>query len=395
MLIPYHFDKNLSEKCKVIGNVEWREYYGETRLFESNFNSAYTENLSDLSGVRPDIVMSHPECGAYSALKFGGKEVEFDGKESDIDDAYSKILESSPLLFSMDNLHKSLITFGTDYIKDKMKDYDIFFEPVSNYHYGNSQKSRKRFFIIGARKELGFVFVPGEKVNSKTIETVIGDLPEYDLPEIEHIHYKDEIIYSFQVNSESELIMSGGTPLSFNRLAEILKLLPAGGSIPYKARDGQMKKRIGITVNKKNYPSNTLFSGGGNGSPSLFHPYTFLPLTLRERARIQGFPDSFSLSMPHIDKSIKKFFMGNKVTGKSMPVEFSRFTANQFVDFLDGREMETSGDRLYVNIPDIITKNKIQYCQDVGYTNQEKACEHCWVKDYCPVRPSPIFSFFT
>ena len=61
----------------------------------------------------------------------------------------------------MDNLARSLEVVDWEYYNENLPDYDIHIEWVSNHGYGNIQKHRKRMFIIGSRKELGFYFIPG------------------------------------------------------------------------------------------------------------------------------------------------------------------------------------------------------------------------------------------
>ena len=69
-----------------------------------------------------------------------------------------------PKVFSMDNLPASLLQFGPDWWAEQCPGYDINFEWASNYDYGNPQKNRKRLFVIGAKSDLGFYFIPeGQK----------------------------------------------------------------------------------------------------------------------------------------------------------------------------------------------------------------------------------------
>ena len=143
---------------EVLGNVEWRNYYN-TGTFENYFNAPYTTDYNDIEHLKgADIVMVHDDCGSFSNLNPHKKSIVASECRGLIPETVKAVKEISPRFFAMDNLPKLFLTFPASYWIEEFPEYDIFFEFISNYNYGNTQKNRKRLFIIGAKKEENFVF---------------------------------------------------------------------------------------------------------------------------------------------------------------------------------------------------------------------------------------------
>lgn len=190
----------------IIGNIEWRTGYW-TGTFEHNFPRAFMakdlksltpEQLKQCMGV--DYMAGHTECGNFSqlnthALNPGSPEV-----FSDIPDFAEAVRTFRPRVFAMDNPPGSLQQFGPDWWAEQCPGYDIDFEWVSNFNYGNPQKGRKRLFVIGARSELGFYFIPGEKPGDFTdtvgrrLQGLTPDTPNH------HIYGDDDLMEWYRYN---------------------------------------------------------------------------------------------------------------------------------------------------------------------------------------------------
>ena len=116
----------------------------------------------------------------------------------------------------------------------------------------------------------------------------------------------------------------------------------------------------------------------------MFRSDTFMPFTIRERAKIGGCPDDF-IFLPNKENEIKPWH--NDLihqTGKFMPVEFTTFLTQQIKDFLEGKRDETKyTNKRLVKSKEEIDENKYQYCKNIGYSNQQKVCEFCGSKEYC------------
>ena len=118
----------------------------------------------------------------------------------------------------------------------------------------------------------------------------------------------------------------------------------------------------------------------------MFHPKRNLPLSLRERARVQGFPDYFKFYGTKYDETglwnhTANVAMINQ-TGKAMPLQFCNFVADQIKMFLeDTASRKFSGKRL-IRPNEHVTKAKYWYCNNIGYGESQKfACMNCWISD--------------
>jgi len=330
----------------------------------------------DASYVAKGIVSKN--CGNFSILNNDRSK---QNEENDIGEFVEKIAEVKPKFFLMDDLYKSLGVYPAEFYANLLPDYDLFFEPISNYHYGNIQKHRKRFFVVGARKELNFTWIPGEKPDhGQTTWDKIGDLFDGDIPEINHRRVDpNDIAKSFKDDA------GDGHYLTYGQLAQKFMDIPPGKNLPYINKKGETKIRIGYVRIYEDKHCHVLYGGGAQGYPGAYHPRTGLPLTIRERARIQGFPDEFKFDLVGIDaKKLSHYEV--KITGKAMPLEFCRYATKLFVAHLEGStdfDDQATGQRFYGNIPEMITEEKEKYCENHGYTNQEKACNNCWHADRC------------
>jgi site-specific DNA-cytosine methylase len=281
----------------------------------------------------------------------------------------------------MDNLYPSLTVYPSEFYAKMLPDYDIFFEFISNYHYGNIQKNRKRLFLIGAKKELKFNFVAGEQINPQTMRDIIGDLPYYeDIPEIQHIHVDPEQEaegwHRPGLGKDAPEGVSGY--FTYGELADRFMEEEPGKGLTYLSKKAGIEKvRLGYFRLGWDQHGYVLHGGSPSRYHSHFHPETGMPLTVRERARIQGFPDDFEFVLPE-----NWAHFGVKQTGKAMPVQFCDFATRQFVSHLRREQFEPSHKR-FANIPSVVGEEKEKFCRDVGYSNQSAVCNTCWRRDEC------------
>ena len=96
-----------------------------------------------------------------------------------------------------------------------------------------------------------------------------------------------------------------------------------------------MKKRPGHNVRGWDEVATTLTGGGWGGSDGVYNSKTFQPFTIRERARIQGFPDSFVFLPLDYYKDPRDYDKLIKQTGKCMPLQFCTYIVEQIGLFVD------------------------------------------------------------
>lgn len=388
---------------RVVGNIEWRDYYrfmltpGDN-TFVRNYPGAFMARgpddvPKDLIPSTIDYAVGHPECGMYSLLSapLVNRSKGFETRKSDVSDIplfLQYVAEFKPRFFLMDDLPNSFAALPMSEYIELLPEYDLFPEWISNWAYGNIQKHRNRMFIVGALKSEKFAFVPGEVAHALTTRDIIEDLldsngdgsipnhAEVDLTattgRFKHLrHHGDSPIYQ-----ELKDYFTSGDP--------VLR-----GNKPYYKEDGTLARRPGTTDPK--WEGNCPVLSGGYDP---IHPVRGTPITLRERARIQGFPDDFIF---HVSKGgpyelTWDPFQGEggrgvKQTGKAMPIQFCEFVAKQVSAHIKGIPFEASGKRL-LGANAKVSEAKLEFCNLSGFANQRKACENCWLKDKCELKNS-------
>ena len=381
---------------KVVGNVEWRDYYRFRRTTgDSTFMNAFpgafmARGLDDVpKNMLPgsiDFAAGHPECGRYSTLSHSvalGNYQESRGSDvSDLPLFLKLVAELQPRFFLMDDLPDS---FGplpmSEYVR-MLPDYDLFPEWISNWGYGNIQKHRNRMFIVGALKKERFTFVPGEKEHTLTLGDILK--PYLDLKAGEmanHAFVDPAFVPGRYVNMRWY-----GERSSWGDLAELFKEGNWGVNLKYFSPDGAQKVRPG-TTNPKWDGFCPVLSGGYNP----IHPIRRSPLSIRERAAIQGFPDDFMFHHDEEgpDRTVWEPYnsdgqRGIKQTGKSMPMQFTTYVADQVKHHMEKRPFVTTGQRV-IKPNAKVTAAKEDFCRLSGYADQEAACSQCWHRAECPL----------
>jgi site-specific DNA-cytosine methylase len=377
----------------IVGNIEWRQYY-HSGTFEHNFPGSFmVDTLKDLTHEQIesckdlDLIIGHTECGNFSNMRANKNNAIDAGDKGDIPQFVEAVQTLQPKFFVMDNLPKSLIVADWSYYMDALPDYDIHFEWVNNYGYGNVQKNRKRLFIIGSKRELEFYFIPGEfEHNTSVLERISEISPDaenndsLDLDEV----YGGWGRYQFDKDYIER-------PIEENRLTlrafqELIKDYPNNINFPYFNKKGEQKFKIGFSKINVNGPAMVL-SGGGACFDNHFRSDTLYPFTIRERAKIQGCPDDFVFFPKGVTKTGKQYGSLIKQTGKFMPVEFCTFVTGQIKSFLDGtRKDDDYTQKRYLNPNEFVDKNKYEFCQMAGYTNDLGVCNFCGSKKYCKLK---------
>lgn len=255
--------------------------------FEENFNAPMKlpNDVGEVARGEVELVASQPKCGGFSNLYgTGRKSTDTTTSRSE----YGKGILSSiymieslqPKYFYLENLPKSLTIVSAEQWHSLLPDYNLQFEYVSNYHYGNPQKGRNRMYVIGCHKDLDFIFVPQEVRNGGTVKGRIGDLVgrEGEVPN-----------HEFHSSTDTDNITNLAKGNKWRDIAVFNLGLEPGENIPYRAQDGNIKRRIGSNKLKWDQHSHTL--AGVKGLK--IHPLTGYPISIRERCRLQGYPDSF------------------------------------------------------------------------------------------------------
>lgn len=369
----------------VIGNIEWRKYYHAKdeegrNTFLQNFPGAFFLPESSYSNPPPeaygvDIVLGHPECGAFSNLNSNKSQRHDPG---DIPLFVETIAKLKPRFFVMDDLPKSFIAYPMSKYAEMLPDYDLFPEWISNHGYGNIQKQRKRMFMLGALKTEKWAFVPGEFRHERTVKDTIADLVKREGKFPNHdVHALNEPC------AKALHLKYRGHRASWKEMRDVVvKEMREGAPIQYVGEDGRQLLRVGSYKGHWEGPAHVL-TGGISG----FHPLRGTPYTVRERARIQGFPDDFIFYGTVYNKrgewNHDKNMHMVKQTGKAMPIQFCEYVSRQVYAHINGKKFEATNERVLPDDP-YIDQAKKWYCEKGGgYANQQAACDACWMRRRC------------
>lgn len=374
---------------EIVGNVEWRKYYHKKdgngkNTFTENFPGAFlyhamkdldAGHINRLQGV--DLVMSHPECGNFSQLNRFRSETQ--SNPGDIPLFLEMVQKIQPRFFVMDDLPRAFIAFPIEEYQRMLPDYDLFPEWVSNYHYGNIQKNRKRMFMIGSRKEEKFNFIPGEFEHQNTIKTVIGDLLGKDGIGIPN--HESHVLSA--VSSRATHMRFRNDRPTWGEVRDFFANEDEGRIFYYHGPEGQKLTRPGFRKAHWNGHSGVL-----SGQNPDVHPITNLPLSIRERARIQGFPDDFLFYGTVLEDdgtwNTERNTAMIKQTGKAMPVQFCEYVSQLIAahSCYDYPPVNITGQR-FLKQDSYIESAKKDYCRQFGFDQQDKVCHTCHSKDNC------------
>lgn len=232
-------------------------------------------NLSKIPDA--DVILGGFPCQDFSILR-GEKRPGLKSKRGLL---YTKFVEAvatkQPLFFVAENV-KGLLTVHKGWAIRKIKEdfenvkpigYDVKYRLINFSDYGVPQ-NRERVVIVGFRKDLGVEFDfpnPTHKGNPVPVSIALRD--------VEKAKINNEIL-----------------PIRDSTRKKI-EMIPPGGN--YKYLPNHENRNWMSLIYKRLHPdrpSPTIVACGGGGTWG-YHYAEARPLTNRERARIQTFPDNF------------------------------------------------------------------------------------------------------
>lgn len=242
------------------------------KVYTKNFVVPYIENIMDIQDdAYVDIITAGFPCQPFS----------ISGKKKGLDDergmlfyeAVRIIRTKQPRVIILENVaniekHNSGDTFSLIVNSLKQAGYNIFTKVLNSSDYGVAQ-SRKRMFIVGFREDL--------MVN------------EFGYPE--KIQNTRSLLDYLEVSSEKSLVISNNYKCVFdsenvNKLNKTMRI-------------GRINKgRQGERIYSVNGHSITLSASGGGvgGKTGLYQVDGVVRrLSVRECARVMGFPDDFNI----------------------------------------------------------------------------------------------------
>lgn len=264
--------------------------------FEANACETFKKNFGDviycgdIQAIDPSKDKSIPNCdliiGGFPCQDFSvvWKRPGLNGKRGNLYKSFLRFVEAKkPKAFVAENVKGILSANKGKAIEQIISDFQniapgyILYPKLYNFSEYGVPQIRERVLIVGIRVDTGFPFQhpqPTHGPNGKKPFVTAGEA----LKDVEKVKFNNEKI---NITSRTE---------------QLLKLIPEGGNYKDIPADSPlyvhgMISHVYRRLNR-NEPSKTIIAAGGGGTWG-YHYSEPRPLTNRERARIQTFPDSF------------------------------------------------------------------------------------------------------
>ncbi|MDG6450449.1 DNA cytosine methyltransferase [Glaesserella parasuis] len=292
-----------------------------TRLIEGDIRDIKEEDFPD----NIDGIIGGPPCQSWSEA----------GSLRGIDDArgqlffdYIRILKSKqPKFFLAENVSGMLANRHNEAVQNLLKmfdesGYDVTLTMVNAKDYGVAQE-RKRVFYIGFRKDLdiNFQFPTGSTVDDNkkiSLKDVIWDLQDTAVPALERNQTNPEAINNneYFIGSFSPIFMSRNRVKSWHE---------QGFTVQASGRQCQLHPQA---PKMEKYGTNDYRFVVGKEE-------LYRRMTIREVARVQGFPDDFKFIYKNTNDAYK-------MIGNAVPVNLAFEIAVAIKNALEGETMKNS-----------------------------------------------------
>ncbi|CZI16407.1 DNA cytosine methyltransferase [Legionella pneumophila serogroup 1] len=306
------------------------------KTFTHNFGNVM--HCGDIEEIDPYSDRTIPDCdlilGGFPCQDFSmiWKRPGLNGERGNLYKSFLRFIDAKkPQAFVAENVKGLLSANKNRAIETIIKDFeDIapgYLVKIQLYNFADYgvPQFRERVLIVGIRKDTGFNFVHPEPTHGN------GRQPYFTAGEalngVEKAPYNNE-----HMNAQPRTI-------------EMLKLIPEGGNFTDIPKDHPLyvKGMISHVYRRihRNEPAKTIIAAGGGGTWGYHFPEP-RPLTNRERARLQSFPDDFYFegSIAEVRRQI-----GNAVPPKGVNL-LARSLKPLFEKEYNQEDLYILGDRL-------------------------------------------------
>lgn len=257
--------------------------------FRNHFGNVIVEG--DIERIDPYTDKSIPSCdlilGGFPCQDFSiiWKQPGLNGERGNLYKSFLRFVDAKkPLAFVAENVKGILTANKRKAIKQIVEDFQniapgyIVKPHLYNFADYGVPEFRERVLIVGVRIDTGFYFEHPKPSHGEGEDL----LPYVTVGEafkgVEDVPYNNELL-----NVQE-------------RTKKIISLIPEGGNFTSIPKDSPfyVKGMISHVYRRihRNEPSKTIIAAGGGGTWGYHYPEN-RPLTNRERARIQAFPDDF------------------------------------------------------------------------------------------------------
>lgn len=303
--VANEFDKTIWETYKI--------NHPETKLIEGDIKNI---NVDDLKKNNFDGIIGGPPCQSWSEA---GSMRGIKDERGQLFFEYIRILKSiKPKFFLAENVRGMLAPRNKDALYNILhlfnaSGYDVTLQLLNAKDYGTAQ-DRKRLIFIGFRKDLNIKFEFPEGSTSGedklTLKDAIYDLKDTAIPSLEKNHHNPQAINNneYFTGSFSPIFMSRNRVRSWDEQAF---------TVQASGRQCQLHPQA---PKMKNYGKNDFRFVPGKEK-------LYRRMTVREIARIQGFPDDFKFIYDSLNNAYK-------MIGNAVPVNLAYEIALQIKDTL-------------------------------------------------------------
>ena len=287
--IANEFDKTIWETFKV--------NHPETKLIEGDIRKVAEEEFPE----NVDGIIGGPPCQSWSEA---GSLRGIDDERGQLFFDYIRILRRvKPKFFLAENVSGMLANRNNEVVQNILRlfdesGYDVTLTMVNAKDYGVAEE-RKRVFYIGFRKDLGinFKFPKGSTEDDKkkiTLRDIIWDLQETAVPALEKNKHNSEAINNneYFIGAYSPIFMSRNRVKGWDEQAYTVQA--SGRQCQLHPQAPKMEK---VEKNLCRFVE---------GKEDLYRR-----MTVREVARVQGFPDDFQFIYENVNDAYK--MIGNAV----------------------------------------------------------------------------------
>lgn len=304
-------DKHASETLRQ-NRPEWNVMEADINEIAENGIESYEEfkNIKDL-----DVLSGGFPCQSFS---YAGKGLGFEDTRGTLFYPYSQILKQiQPKIFLAENVkglvnHDNGKTLFTMIKVFRESGYKVMWNVLNSWDYETAQK-RERIVVIGIREDL----VAVEEYSFKFPEPVNPGLVLKDI--LKDVPHSVGTTYSEKKHKILEMVPPGGCWVD---LPEDVAKDYMGASWHSGGGKRGMARRMSWDE-----PSLTLTTSPSQKQTERCHPEETRPFTVREYARIQGFPDDWEFS-GGVGAQYKQI-------GNAVPVNLAKYVGLAIVKYLN------------------------------------------------------------
>jgi len=347
--VANEFDKAIWETFKV--------NHPNTYLIEDDIRNVRKEDIEKYIDGEVDGIIGGPPCqswseaGSLKGIKDSRGQLFFD---------YIRILkEFQPKFFLAENVSGMLANRHSEAVQNILQlfgeaGYDVSFTLVNAKDYGVAEE-RKRVFYIGFRKDLNidFGFPKGSTKDDSlkiTLKDIIWDLQESAVPSGPRNHHNPQAVNNneYFTGAYSPIFMSRNRVKSWDEQAFTVQA--SGRQCQLHP---QAPKMVKVATNDCRFVE---------GKEELYRR-----MTIREVARIQGFPDEFKFIYEDTNTAYK-------MIGNAVPVNLAYEIAIAIKNYLEG-----NGDKVEIDDEVIDAKELNEKKMSTKSNDQGRAYEYAWM----------------